>query len=137
MSTNASLPSQAASEQLFELGSGGANYKWRVNATHVDMSAPGPAPLPLTFHAEPQTVTIDLRRTPGEVILCVADDGHGMQAKPAASKAAKPTLGVGIPGMRIRLHQFGGTLRIRSGRSGTLVRACVPRSRENLVDDAH
>ena len=59
MSTNASLPSQAASEQLFELGSGGANYKWRVNAAHVDMSAPGPAPLPLTFHAEPQTVTID------------------------------------------------------------------------------
>ncbi|MFC5607684.1 cysteine hydrolase family protein [Variovorax soli] len=63
MSTNASLPSQAASEQLFELGSGGANYKWRVNAAHVDMSAPGPAPLPLTFHAEPQTVTIDLRRS--------------------------------------------------------------------------
>ena len=87
-------------------------------------------------HAGASLVTIGLRHTPGEVILCIADDGHGMQAKPAASKGGKPTLGVGIPGMRIRLHQFGGTLRIRSGRSGTLVRARVPRSRENLVDDA-
>lgn len=88
-------------------------------------------------HAGASHVTIDLRHTPGEVILCIADDGHGMQAKPAATKLGKPTLGVGIPGMRIRLHQFGGTLRIRSGRAGTMVRACVPRSRENLVGHAH
>jgi nicotinamidase-related amidase len=62
MSRNASLPSQAASEQLFELGSGPV-YKWRVNASHVDMSAQDRVPLPLTFHAQPQTVTVDLRRT--------------------------------------------------------------------------
>jgi len=88
-------------------------------------------------HANASRVAVDLRNTSGEVILCVADDGHGMQAKPAASKAGKPTLGVGIPGMRIRLHQFGGTLRIRSGRAGTVVRACVPRNRDNLVDHDH
>ncbi len=88
-------------------------------------------------HAGASRVAIDLRHTLGEVILCVADDGHGMQAKPAASKVDKPTLGVGIPGMRIRLHQFGGTLRIRSGRSGTLVRACIPRSLANLEDQTH
>ncbi len=82
-------------------------------------------------HAGASRVAVDLRNTPGEVILCVADDGHGMQANPAASKSGRPTLGVGIPGMRIRLHQFGGTLRIRTGRTGTVIRARVPRNPEN------
>jgi signal transduction histidine kinase len=58
-----------------------------------------------------------------------------MQAKSAASRVGKPTLGVGIPGMRIRLHQFGGTLRIRTGRTGTVVRARVPREPPNLAGD--
>ncbi|HEV2566530.1 MAG TPA: PAS domain-containing protein [Microvirga sp.] len=84
-------------------------------------------------HADATRVVVDLRTTSGEVILCVADDGHGMQAKPAASKPGKPTLGVGIPGMRIRLHQFGGTLRIRTGRTGTVVRARIPRDPANLA----
>jgi signal transduction histidine kinase len=88
-------------------------------------------------HAGASRVVVDLRHTSGEVILCIADDGHGMQAKPTASNVRKPTLGVGIPGMRIRLHQFGGTLRIRSGRAGTVVRARVPRSQENLVGHVH
>ncbi|MBB3021508.1 signal transduction histidine kinase [Microvirga lupini] len=88
-------------------------------------------------HAAASRVTVNLRNTPDEVILCVADDGHGMQANPVASKIGKPTLGVGIPGMRIRLHQFGGTLRIRTGRTGTVIRARVPRKPENLAGAGH
>lgn len=88
-------------------------------------------------HADATRVVVKLRQTSGEVILCIADDGHGMQAKPAASRAGKPTLGVGIPGMRIRLHQFGGTLRIRTGRTGTVVRARVPREPQSLVTHGH
>jgi signal transduction histidine kinase len=78
-------------------------------------------------HAGASQVTVDLRCTPSEVILYVADDGHGMRSRKAGSRTGKPSLGVGIPGMRIRLHQFGGTLRIRSGARGTILRACVPR----------
>ncbi|MBO1905444.1 PAS domain-containing protein [Microvirga sp. 3-52] len=88
-------------------------------------------------HAGATQVAVDLRHTPGEVILCVADDGHGMQAKPAAPRGGKPSLGVGIPGMRIRLHQFGGTLRIRTGRTGTVIRARVPRDPENMDGHGH
>jgi len=77
-------------------------------------------------HAGASHVAIDLRRTPEEVILCIADDGHGMRARPASPNLGKPSLGVGIPGMRIRLHQFGGTLRIRSGRAGTVIHARIP-----------
>jgi PAS domain S-box-containing protein len=84
-------------------------------------------------HADATRVVVDLRNTSAEVILCVADDGHGMQARPTVSKTGKPTLGVGIPGMRIRLHQFSGTLRIRTGRTGTVIRARVPREPDSLV----
>jgi nicotinamidase-related amidase len=38
-------------------------YRWLVNATHVDMSQPEPAPRAVAIEAEPQTVTVDLGRT--------------------------------------------------------------------------
>lgn len=78
-------------------------------------------------HAGASRVTVDLRCTPGDVILCIADDGHGMPSRQAGSGRGKLSLGVGIPGMRIRLDRFDGTLRIRSGARGTVVRARVPR----------
>jgi signal transduction histidine kinase len=74
-------------------------------------------------HAEATRVVVTLRMTSGGTTLCIGDDGRGMR-RPAP--AGLPTLGVGIPGMRIRLHQFGGSLRIRSSRRGTIVRAFIP-----------
>lgn len=79
-------------------------------------------------HAGAARARIVLRLTPGAVILCIGDDGRGMRTRRAAAAAQRTTLGVGIPGMRIRLGQFGGSLRIRSGRRGTVVRAAVPRA---------
>jgi nicotinamidase-related amidase len=38
-------------------------FQWTVSPSHVDMSAPLPAPRPLTVIAQPQTVTMDLNRT--------------------------------------------------------------------------
>jgi len=49
-------------ESLVELGSAPAN-RWRVNAGHVDMACAPLAPRPLTIEAQPQLVTLDLRRT--------------------------------------------------------------------------
>jgi ureidoacrylate peracid hydrolase len=43
--------------------------RWRAGAQRIDMSAAGPAPLPLTLHSQPQHVTFDLRRT----VLMVID----------------------------------------------------------------
>ncbi|WP_262297618.1 PAS domain-containing sensor histidine kinase [Microvirga sesbaniae] len=74
-------------------------------------------------HAGASRVVVALRMTSGGVILCIGDDGRGMRR---ALSSGHQTLGVGIPGMRIRLHQFGGSLRIRSSRRGTVVRAFVP-----------
>jgi two-component system NarL family sensor kinase len=76
-------------------------------------------------HAGASRIVVDLRQMPDAIILCVADDGRGMRAR-TAPYGGKVSLGVGIPGIRIRLHQFGGSLRIRSGRRGTIIRARVP-----------
>jgi two-component system, NarL family, sensor kinase len=77
-------------------------------------------------HAGAPRAVISLRLTPAEVILCIADNGHGMRTRRSGTAGTKASLGVGIPGMRIRLSQFGGTLRIRSNGRGTIVRAAMP-----------
>lgn len=51
-----------STEELVALGAT-PNSQWRVNSSHVDMSVAPPPPLPLTLQAEPQIVTMDLRRT--------------------------------------------------------------------------
>jgi signal transduction histidine kinase len=78
-------------------------------------------------HAAASRVIVDQRQTSDAIILCIADDGHGMPFRSAGPNGSKASLGVGIPGMRIRPHQFGGSLRIRSGKSGTVIRAHAPR----------
>jgi signal transduction histidine kinase len=83
-------------------------------------------------HAGAKNVTVSLRITPTEVILSIGDDGKGMRGRRSGS-GARTTLGVGIPGMRIRLSQFGGNLRIRSNRRGTVVRAAAPRDADGIA----
>ncbi|MEZ0170382.1 PAS domain-containing protein [Microvirga sp. TS319] len=87
-------------------------------------------------HAGASRARIVLRLTPGAVILCIGDDGRGMRPRRGAASAQRTSLGVGIPGMRIRLGQFGGSLRIRSGRRGTVVRAAVPRETDGAPSAA-
>jgi signal transduction histidine kinase len=75
-------------------------------------------------HACASNVSISLRTTPGVLRLVVSDDGRGMcgpsgQAEPAQN-------GVGIPGMRSRLREFGGTLEIHSSPRGTTLSAVIP-----------
>ncbi|HEX5958395.1 MAG TPA: hypothetical protein VFY92_07035, partial [Hyphomicrobiaceae bacterium] len=51
------------------------------------------------------------------------DDGRGMHGPSGAGAAPN---GVGIPGMRARLREFGGSLEIRSDPHGTTLSAAVP-----------
>jgi two-component system sensor histidine kinase UhpB len=41
-------------------------------------------------------------------------------------EGSSPQLGIGIPGMRERVRQLGGTLRIRSSSEGTLLEISLP-----------
>jgi two-component system, NarL family, sensor kinase len=70
---------------------------------------------------------ISITNDHGEVRLEVIDHGHGIEAGKALEKLDGPApLGVGIPGMRERLHQLGGGLSVDFGTNGTRVVATLP-----------
>jgi signal transduction histidine kinase len=74
-------------------------------------------------HACASHVSIGLTMSPGVLRLVIADDGRGMRGQ--VGNGVDRT-GVGIPGMRARLREFGGTLEIHSGPRGTTLSAIVP-----------
>jgi len=68
-------------------------------------------------HSGASGVTIRVRKEPNEVVVEVADNGHGGRIVP----------GNGLNGMRERLGDVGGTLSLTSSKDGgTLLRASVP-----------
>jgi len=70
---------------------------------------------------------IRIVRESGEVRLEVLDHGRGSKGGAVHAKLDGPApLGVGIPGMRERLHQLGGGLSVDFGMNGTRVVATLP-----------
>ena len=81
-------------------------------------------------HAAANNATIDLTQRGAELILRICDDGRGIDnwelGPETTSEFGAETgiqLGVGIPGMRARLAQLGGSFRISGSRAGTVVEA--------------
>ena len=70
-------------------------------------------------HSGAGAVRVRLTRSARQVILAVGDDGHGFTPQ-------APSGGVGLVSMRERAAAAGGTLAIKSGAGGTLVRMTVP-----------
>ena len=69
------------------------------------------------------------------ITLEVSDRGKGIPPGYLEGAADAP-LGVGIPGMRLRLQQIGGCLKIESSPSGTAVRATVPAAARQAEEGA-
>ena len=69
-------------------------------------------------HSGATAVRVRLARTTRRVILEVGDDGRGFTPE-------APSGGVGLASMRERATAAGGTLAIKSGGTGTLVRMTV------------
>jgi two-component system NarL family sensor kinase len=80
---------------------------------------------------------IRISKNCSEVLLEVIDYGHGIKAGTAGTKFdGQAPLGVGIPGMRERLHQLGGELNVDFGTTGTRVAATLPiRKSEGQPDE--
>ena len=70
-------------------------------------------------HAGAGRVRVALSRTGRQVVLEVADDGHGFAPE-------LPSGGLGLASMRERALAAGGVLTVRSGPAGTRVRMTVP-----------
>jgi signal transduction histidine kinase len=79
-------------------------------------------------HAAATTrVVIDLATTGDVIVLEVRDQGRGLSHdRSRQSDLAQRPLGVGIQGMRERIHQLRGTFDIEFTKKGTTVRVGVP-----------
>jgi PAS domain S-box-containing protein len=73
-------------------------------------------------HSGSKVAAVQFTRDADSVTLAVKDEGRGMP-RPGPDGSA---MGVGIRGMRERLHQLGGRLEINSSQRGTTVRAVLP-----------
>ena len=73
-------------------------------------------------HSGSATAVVRLAQRSRRIVLKIADQGRGM----GSPSGEYPPLGVGISGMRARLHQLGGTLDVCSTAQGTAVTATLP-----------
>lgn len=73
-------------------------------------------------HSGATEVSIDLRGHRSGATLRVSDNGCGLGDR------GRPTTGIGLRNMQERMDQLGGTLRVLSSRTGTVVEAQVPLS---------
>jgi PAS domain S-box-containing protein len=74
-------------------------------------------------HARATRVSVTIQMDGASLRLRIADNGRGL---PVIPENALPELGVGVPGMRSRVQQFGGDLSLTSSRHGTTVQALIP-----------
>jgi signal transduction histidine kinase len=72
-------------------------------------------------HSGSSTARIQLVRKPQQVALEVRDQGRGLPAEILSRRNAVESLGVGLLGMRERVRQLGGQLRIDSNGKGTTI----------------
>ncbi|MGA7592719.1 MAG: ATP-binding protein, partial [Candidatus Sulfotelmatobacter sp.] len=77
-------------------------------------------------HSESPTARIRIAESDGHVFVEVEDRGRGIPSEKQLEMASTGTLGVGIPGMRERFWQLGGSLEIHSNGNGTLIVARLP-----------
>ncbi|MGF9760735.1 PAS domain S-box protein [Microvirga sp. 0TCS3.31] len=74
-------------------------------------------------HARATEVSVRIQVDGTSLRLRVDDNGRGLAV---TTENALPELGVGVPGMRSRVRQFGGDLSLTSSRHGTTVQALIP-----------
>lgn len=80
-------------------------------------------------HSQAKTAEIKVEVDAEEISLEVSDHGRGMPEQVLRQLRGDGTkLGVGLAGMRERIHELGGTFDVASDKNGTTIRAAVPLS---------
>ena len=85
-------------------------------------------------HSESKTASIRIDRESNQIILDIRDQGKGMSSERMAEIQSGRS-GVGIGGMRERLRQFEGTMKIESDSSGTRIFATIPLPKSASPED--
>jgi PAS domain S-box-containing protein len=84
-------------------------------------------------HSGSSKAMISLKRSNGEILLEIQDDGKGIAPEKKSLILGSGPVGVGLRGMRERVRQLGGTLEIESEGTGTTVRAMFPVAKSTSV----
>jgi signal transduction histidine kinase len=85
-------------------------------------------------HSGARKAWVTLAKTESEVVGSVRDDGKGISDGIAEFRPDR--IGVGIGGMRQRVKEFGGELRLRNADPGTLIDVVIPIRLETLNEPA-
>jgi signal transduction histidine kinase len=75
-------------------------------------------------HSGAHKAWVTLAQQEGQVVVSVGDDGKGISEHIAELRP--DSIGVGIGGMRQRVKEFGGELRLQNACPGTLVEVVIP-----------
>jgi signal transduction histidine kinase len=70
----------------------------------------------------------------GNIVVSVRDDGKGIDEH--VIQLRPESVGVGIGGMRQRVTELGGTLRLANANPGTIVEVVIPATRHDAVGAA-
>jgi two-component system, NarL family, sensor kinase len=85
-------------------------------------------------HSGSKTASIRTARDSSLITLDIRDEGKGISPERLAEIRSGRS-GVGIRGMQERLRQFGGTMNIESGRSGTRISVTIPIPKTALPEE--
>jgi signal transduction histidine kinase len=86
-------------------------------------------------HSKSPRADVSLRLSPQQVVLRVRDYGKGIPAEVLDRfQQNRAHGGVGLTGMRERIHELGGRLEMNSNGRGTEVLAVMPRERREVAE---
>jgi signal transduction histidine kinase len=77
-------------------------------------------------HSGSPTVDIDVEVKDESVTLAVRDAGRGIPEQVLDQFQESGTAGIGLAGMRERVADLGGELRVQSNKAGTILMASIP-----------
>jgi PAS domain S-box-containing protein len=82
-------------------------------------------------HSGARNGSVSLKESEGRIIVTVRDDGKGIEEQ--VIQLRPESVGVGIGGMRQRVSELGGSLRLANANPGTIVEVVIPSRRHDSV----
>ncbi len=82
-------------------------------------------------HSGAQNGSVSLAERDGRIVVTVRDDGKGIEEQ--VIQLRPDSVGVGIGGMRQRVSELGGSLRLANAHPGTIVEVVIPSRRHERV----
>jgi PAS domain S-box-containing protein len=82
-------------------------------------------------HSGARNSSVSLLEADGSIVVTVRDDGKGIEEQ--VVQLSPGSLGIGIGGMRQRVTELGGSLRLANANPGTIVEVVIPAHRPEAL----